>query len=252
MSCVQASLAQRLRMASLDQASLPPWPHSTLPRCIRFLQSSCHCQVRAVNRGRERPTQLLPGHLALGAEGCPGRAAGFLWAPKASPPVLFLGVPRKNLMQKSQTVAAVCWPPASWWQEEIGLPPLDLKSSLLLQKLQVHGALSLTLWAVTGALDKAALAFVWGRTTSSSLAHLLMGTVSHSVCFLGHFVWGGGHALSCLWKQAYIVSTKDRKKRLWGKISVPSCWGTMLQGPCQFRIHCFTICFKATARGVQF
>ena len=106
--------------------------------------------------------------------------------------------------------------------------------------------------AVTGALDKAVYPFVWGMMTRSSLTHLLISTFSHSLCFLGHFVSSSGHALSCLWKQAYLMSTKDRKKRLWGKTSVPSCWGTMLQDFVSFVLTVLLFVLGLQRVGIQF
>lgn len=101
--------------------------------------------------------------------------------------------------------------------------------------------------AVTGALDKAVHPFVWGMMTRSSPTHLLISTVSHSLCFLGHFVSSGGHALPCLWKQAYLMSTKDKKKKALRENLSSFLLGDHAAGLCQFCTHCFTICFRATA-----
>lgn len=106
-------------------------PPTTTLCSILFLQSSCRCQIRAVNRGREFPLWSLPGHLAWGAEGCPDPTAGFpgpqgawacLWTRLASPAVLFLSVPWKKISCKRVKLWLLFASHLSWWQEEIGLP----------------------------------------------------------------------------------------------------------------------------------
>ena len=207
--------------ASVDQALLPQRPPCS-PLCsILFLQSSCHCQIRAVNREREFPLWSLPGHLAWGAEGCPDPTAGFpgpqgtwacLWTPLASPAVLFLSVPWKKSHAKESNCGCCLLATCPDDKRKLGYPagPQVFTSSPKVAGVQ-HTIFNPV--AVTGALDKAVHPFVWGMMTRSSPTHLLISTVSHSLCFLGHFVSSGGHALSCLWKQAYLMSTKDKKKK---------------------------------------
>lgn len=91
----------------------------------------------------------------LGCWGLPRPHSWLPWALRGlSMPLDTLSLPhcsfpkctlKKNLMQKSQTVVAVCWPPVPMTRGN-WVTPLDLKSSLLPQKLQVCSVLSLTLW----------------------------------------------------------------------------------------------------------
>lgn len=83
--------------------------------------------------------------------------------------------PKKVPMQNSQIVAVICWTPVLMTRGNTGCPLLYLKSSLL-QGLQVHGVLYLTLWADTEAVEKACEGIHVGWNDQlSSLVHLLIG-----------------------------------------------------------------------------